>query len=112
MTRQLPGALFLGIIQMTYFERMTPENETAANAAMVEIAGELTEWVYAGGIKALALVTVDSDDECRTRIVYKDGSKITLLGGVTILQTVMAREMTERPPKGNPLDRDDPTEKE
>lgn len=85
-------------------ERMTPESEAAANAAMVDVAGELTEWVYAGGIKAIALVTIDADGECRTRIVYKDGSKITLLGGVTILQTVMAAEMTERPPKANPLD--------
>lgn len=86
------------------FERMTPESEAAANAYMVEIAGELTEWVYGGGIKAIALVTIDSDGECRTRIVYKDGSKITLLGGVTILQSVMASEMTQRPPKDNPLD--------
>ena len=84
---------------------MTPEDDAAANAGMVEIAGELTEWVYSGGIKAVALVTIDVDGECQTRIVYKDGSKITLLGGVTILQTVMAREMRERPPKGNPLDR-------
>ena len=91
---------------MSPFERTIPEGEAAANAAMVEIAGELTEWVYGGGIKAVALVTIDADGECRTRIVYKDGSKITLLGGVTILQTVMASEMTERPPKSNPLDQE------
>ena len=87
-------------------ERTAPTSDAAANAAMVEIAGELTEWVYGGGIKAVALVTIDADGDCRTRIVYKDGSKIILLGGVTILQTVMASEMTWRPPKSNPMDKE------
>lgn len=86
------------------FERSVPDNESQANAAIVEIAGELTEWAYAGGIRAMALVTIDHDGEARTRICWKDGSKITLLGGVAILQSTMAGEMTERPPKNNPLD--------
>ena len=87
-------------------ERTAPTSDAAANAAMVEIAGELTEWVYGGGIKAVALVTIDADGDCRTRTVYKDGSKIILLGGVTILQTVMASEMTRRPTKSNPMDQE------
>lgn len=85
-------------------EQFTPTNDAAANAALVEIAGELTEWVYAGGIRGLALITIDRDGEARTRICWKNGTKITLLGGVSILQATMAAEMTERPPKNNPLD--------
>lgn len=89
---------------MNEFEKMTPENDVAANAAIVEIAGELTEWAYGGGIRAVAIVTIDMHHEARTRIVYKDGSKIELLGGIAILQATMGQEMTERSPKPNPLD--------
>jgi len=89
---------------MSEFEKSVPENDSAANSAIVEIAGELTEWAYSGGIRAVALVTIDRDGEARTRICWKDGAKITLLGGVSILQATMATEMTQRPPKINPLD--------
>lgn len=89
---------------MDEFSRTTPDSDHSANAAIIEIAGELTEWAYAGGIRAMALVTIDQDGEARTRICWKDGSKITLLGGVTILQATMAAQMTERGPKSNPLD--------
>lgn len=89
---------------MSDFEKSIPANDAAANAAIVEIAGEFTEWAYAGGIRAAALVTIDDDGEARTRIVWKDGAKIALLGGVSILQATMAQEMTERPRKSNPLD--------
>lgn len=89
---------------MSDFEKSVPTNDAQANGAIVEIAGELTEWAYAGGIRAMALVTIDTDGEARTRICWKDGAKITLLGGVSILQATMAGEMTERAPKSNPLD--------
>lgn len=92
---------------MSEFERSEPSNDSQANAEMSEVAGELTEWVYAGEVKAMALVTIDSDGAAWTRIVYKNGSKIELLGGVTILQVTMAGEMIAIPPKRNPLDADD-----
>lgn len=91
-------------------ERFVPESDGQANSAIVEIAGELTEWAYAGGIRAVALVTIDASGEARTRICWKDGAKITLLGGVAILQATMGQEMTTRPPKISPLDEQPETE--
>lgn len=70
-------------------------NADPAGAAIVkQIVGEIAALEYAGKVKAIAIVFLDSDGDLGTLIALSDGTKLPMLAGSVLLQTDLMRTMS------------------
>jgi hypothetical protein len=50
------------------------------------IVGEIAAMEYAGDVKAIACVIIDSEGDVRTLTAYNEGFKMPIIAGCSILQ--------------------------